>query len=166
MTSPSSPYHSQQIPAKPPKRPFYRRWWFWLLVALGVIIAALAILLLTSRADGFANEETKRETWEAYKCDAYGRIDAAIEGTSIFVELSAGDIPDEERDEAIHWSTELQIKGHNKTVGDIIERTNTPQTTNMCTGWLWERQKKREDFWREYEEFTIDDARDSGVVTD
>lgn len=156
-------------PVEQTNSPFYKRWWFWLLLVLaiiGVIIAVLGVLLLTTRADGFANEETKRETWEAYKCDAYGRLDASIEGTSIFVELSAGDIPDEERDEAIHWSTELQIKGHNKTVGDIIERTNTPQTTNMCAGWLWERQKKREDFWRGYEEFTIEDARDSGVVTE
>ncbi len=154
-------------PVEKTNSPFYKRWWFWLLLflaILGVIIAALGVLLLTTRPDGFANEETKRETWEVYKCDAYGQLDAAIEGTSIFAELSAGDIPDEERDEAIHWSTELQIKGHNKTVGDIIERTNTPQTTNMCAGWLWERQKKREDFWRGYEEFTIEDARDSGVV--
>lgn len=154
------------LPIEQKKRPFYMRWWFWSLAILGVIIATFGVLLLTARADGFANEDTKRETWEAYKCHSYTRVTAGIEGTFIFAELSAGDIPDKERAETIRWSTALTMTGNDKTVGDVIERTNTPQTTNMCADWLWEHQKKRKDFWRGYEEFTISTARDSGVVTE
>ena len=97
-----SPYSQQQTNPPKPKKPFYKRWWVWLIAVLLVLtIAGLFI------DDDFSSEEEKQQAWEAYKCKYYSDLTARPEGTSISMEVMHDEIPISERAEAMRWSKKL-----------------------------------------------------------
>ncbi|WP_288750472.1 hypothetical protein [uncultured Corynebacterium sp.] len=36
--------------------------------------------------------------------------------------------------------------------------------SNLCAGWLWERKKKEPGYMDGYDDFTVEDAQEAGVV--
>lgn len=160
----SAPYAPPAPAAVKAKKPLLKRWWFWLIAVFTVIFLSFGALVLTARADGFKDEEQKQAVWEAYRCLAYSNVDAGFEGTSIALEILSNDIPADEIKEAKRWVDKLSNAGDMKTVGDVIERTDTPIARDQCTGWLWERHQKQPGFWKGYDEFTLDKAVEAGVV--
>lgn len=44
-------YEGYQQPPQKPKKPFYKKWWFWLLIALGIFILFIAIGVAGSYSD-------------------------------------------------------------------------------------------------------------------
>lgn len=155
------PAHPEQENSKPAKKPFYKRWWVWL-------IAIFAVLSITAPFidDDFNSEEEKQSAWEAYKCSRYSDLTAQPEGKTISMELMWDKIPTEKRVEAMRWSRKLIQAGNSKTVGSVMEYTDTPTANDMCTGWLWERYKQRQGFWDGYDNFTLENARNEGVVSE
>lgn len=154
-----SPYSQQQEEPKK-KKPFYKRWWVWLIaVLLMLTIAGLFI------DDDFSSEEEKQQAWEAYKCKYYSDLTAQPEGTKLSMEVMRDEISVSERAEAMRWSKKLIKAGNSKTVGDVIDREDTPTSHNMCSGWLWEHKKKEPGFWDNYDSFTLENARNEGVVS-
>lgn len=160
-----SPYSQQPTQPSAPvqkktKKPLYKRWWVWLIAVLLVLtIAGLFI------DDDFSSEEEKQQAWEAYKCKYYSDLTALPEGTNLSMEVMHDEIPISERAEAMRWSKKLIKAGNSKTVGDVIDREDTPTSHDMCSGWLWEHKKKEPGFWDNYDDFTLENARNEGVVS-
>lgn len=160
-----SPYSQQSTPpsstsAGKAKKPLYKRWWVWLIVILLVLtIAGLFI------DDDFSSDEEKQQAWEAYKCKYYSELSARPEGTKLSMEVMRDEIPVSERAEAMRWSKKLVKAGNSKTIGDVIDREDTPTSHDMCSGWLWEHKKEEPGFWDNYDNFTLENARNEGVVS-
>ena len=126
---------------------------------------ALAIPLVLAacggREDGFDNEEQKERIWSAYRCDSYGGVDAAFERSDILMSILHDDIPMDEVPEAKRWERRLERAD---TVSDAMEYKDVEGISDMCSGWLWDRYAESGHYSIGYEDFTLDKAREAGIV--
>lgn len=128
-------------------------------------IALMIPLILTSctagREDGFSSEAEKNLVWDVYKCSNYGEVSARSERMGILIDILGDNIPMDEIDEAERWERRLERV---ETVGRAMEYKDIEGVTDMCSGWLWERQTEKKSYMDGYEEFTAQDALDAGVI--
>lgn len=126
---------------------------------------ALAIPLLLAacggREDGFASEEQKERVWSAYKCDAYGNINAASERMDILMGIIGDRYHMDEVPEAQRWERRLERAN---TVSDAMEYKDVDGISDMCSGWLWDKYTESAQYSKGYEEFTLDQAQEANIV--
>ena len=126
---------------------------------------ALAIPLLLAacggREDGFASEEQKERVWSAYKCDAYGNINAASERMDILMGIIGDRYHMDEVPEAQRWERRLERAN---TVSDAMEYKDVDGISDMCSGWLWDKYTESDHYSKGYEEFTLEQAQEANIV--
>lgn len=126
---------------------------------------ALAIPLLlaacSGREDGFASEEQKERVWSAYKCDAYGNINAASERMDILMGIIGDRYHMDEVPEAQRWERRLERAN---TVSDAMEYKDIDGISDMCSGWLWDKYTESDHYSKGYEEFTLEQAQEANIV--
>lgn len=128
---------------------------------LPLVLAVPLALVACGREDGFRDEEQKEVVWEAKKCSAYGSLTAAGELIDIQLDLIADNIHTDEVAEAKRWSRRLERAD---IVADAMEYQDIEGASDMCTGWLWEREKQSDGYWDGYEEYTAEQAIEDGVA--
>ncbi|APT92928.1 hypothetical protein CPHO_08555 [Corynebacterium phocae] len=130
-----------------------------LLLVLMIAIAAIMVLVPDSgRPDGFNSATEKDRVWAAYKCKYFQDVDAGFTAIGITHSILNDDVPRDEVPEAQRYQKKLAKAGD---VGDVIE---LEPGTNMCTGWLWTWYQRQEGYMKDYEAFTLETARNEGVV--
>lgn len=134
-----------------------RKYLIPLVVMLPLALAACG----SERPDGFDNEEQKERIWSAYRCDSYGGVDATFERSDILMSILHDDIPMDEVPEAKRWERRLERAD---TVSDAMEYKDVEGISDMCSGWLWDRYAESTHYSMGYEDFTLDKAREAGIV--
>lgn len=130
-------------------------------LAICLVALTLGIAGCSSDVDGFKDEETKRLAWDAMNCAAYGRLDAGPVRSDLQLDLLHDNVSPDEVDQAEWWSDRLSKA---QKVEDAMQYESGDGFQDMCSGWLWERHKKTSNYMDGYDEFTLEDARDAGIV--
>lgn len=130
-------------------------------VSAPLLALVLAISACASGVDGFRDEQTKRLAWDAVNCEALKRLDAGPVQAGINMDLLRNDVPPGEIEDARWWSDRLERADK---VEDVMQYESGDGFSNLCAGWLWERKKKEPGYMDGYDDFTVEDAQEVGVV--
>lgn len=131
------------------------------IVSAPLLALVLAISACASGVDGFRDEQTKRLAWDAVNCEALKRLDVGPVQAEISMDLLRNDVPPDEIEDARWWSDRLERADK---VEDVMQYESGDGFSNLCAGWLWERKKKEQGYMDGYDDFTVEDAREAGVV--
>lgn len=129
--------------------------------AAACVAASLALTACSSGVDGFRDEQTKRLAWDAVNCEALKRLDAGPVQAEINMDLLRNDVSPGEIEDARWWSDRLERADK---VEDVMQYESGDGFSNLCAGWLWERKKKEPGYMDGYDDFTVEDAQEVGVV--
>lgn len=128
------------------------------------LLLPLPLILAACGTAEFENEDDKGQAWDVYQCSVYRNAEAGAEADAIEGDIAAGTIPAEP---ALEWADTLR-----KAVSDLGEAqvrhvmpmADVGDQKNMCTGWLWDYRKADPEYLVGYESFTVEDAREAGVL--
>ncbi|AIT62255.1 hypothetical protein [Corynebacterium doosanense] len=124
----------------------------------------LPLVLAACGTAEFENEEDKGRAWDVYQCSVYRNLDAGAEADAIEADIADGTVPAEPAQEWVDNLRRAVSDLGEAQVRHVMPMEDVGDLKNMCTGWLWEYRKSDPEYLVGYESFTLEDARDAGVL--
>lgn len=129
-----------------------------------VAVLLVPVALVGCAQAEFQDEESKRQAWDVYQCSLYRDVEARAASEEIRADIVSGEAAEGQAQEWADTLDQAVTDLEHAQVRHVMPMASVGDFKNMCTGWLWDYRKTQLGYLDGYESFTLQDARDAGVL--